>query len=95
MGGVNIVDFSTPRWHWVTGFELFPILFPSFVEPVVTTHQYIEFAELKKEAVVIDLGAYSGLTSILFDMAIPSGGQVIALEADSQNMKRSKRERSN
>jgi FkbM family methyltransferase len=84
--GVNIVDFSTPRWHWVTGFELFPILFPSFVEPVVTTKQYIEFAELKEEAVVIDLGAYSGLTSILFDMAIPLGGQVIALEADSQNI---------
>jgi FkbM family methyltransferase len=82
----NVVDFSTPRWHWVTGFDLFPILFPSFVEPVVTTKQYIEFAGLQKEAVVFDLGAYSGLTSILFDMAIPEGGQVIALEADSQNI---------
>lgn len=70
-GGANIVDFSTPRWHWVNGFESFPILFPSFVEPVVTTKQYIDFAELKNDAVVIDLGAYSGLTSILFDMAIP------------------------
>lgn len=81
----DIVDFSTPRWHWVTGFEYFPILFPSFVEPIVTTKQYIEFADLKNDSVVIDLGAYSGLTSILFDMAIPTGGHVISLEADRNN----------
>jgi FkbM family methyltransferase len=87
LGDINVVDFSTPRWHWVTGFDPFPILFPSFAEPIVTTKQYIEFADFKTDAVVIDLGAYSGLTSILFDMAIPSGeGRVIAIEADSHNL---------
>jgi hypothetical protein len=78
--------FQPLRWHWVRGFESLPILFPSFVEPIVTIKQYIEFAELKNEAVGIDLGVYSGLTRILFDMAIPSGGQMVALEADSQNI---------
>jgi FkbM family methyltransferase len=83
---MNIVDFSTPRWHWVTDFDYFPVIFPSFVEPIITTKQYLEFADLKSNAVVIDLGAYSGLTSILFDRAIPSGGRVIALEADRNNV---------
>jgi FkbM family methyltransferase len=55
-------------------------------EPIVTTHQYIEFAQLGADAIAIDLGGYSGLTSILFDMAIPSGGRVITVEADQQNI---------
>ena len=85
-GGFNVVDFTTPRLHWVTGFELFPILFPSFAEPITTTQQYIELADFKNGDVVFDLGAYSGLTSIMFDMAIPGGGCVIALEADHKNL---------
>ncbi len=82
----ELVDYSTPRWHCVIGFDAFPILFPSLAEPVLTTRQYIELASLAENAVVLDLGAYSGLTSILFDQAIPSGGRVIAVEADEQNI---------
>jgi FkbM family methyltransferase len=84
--GVELVDYSTPRWHKVKNFDMFPIFFPAVAEPIITTDQYIEFARLAPGAVVIDLGAYSGLTSILFDMAIPFGGQVIAVEADTKNM---------
>lgn len=84
--GLAVVDYSSPKWHRVKGFDAFPVFFPAVAEPIVTTHQYIEFAKLGAGAVAIDLGAYSGLTSILFDMAIPSEGRVIAVEADPQNI---------
>jgi FkbM family methyltransferase len=86
VGGIDLVDYSRPGFHKVKNFDLFPVFFPAVAEPTITTDQYIEFANLGSDAVVIDLGAYSGLTSILFDMAIPSGGQVLAIEADSQNV---------
>jgi FkbM family methyltransferase len=86
VGDVDLVDYSKPGFHKVKNFDLFPVFFPAVAEPTVTTEQYIEFANLSSDAVVIDLGAYSGLTSILFDRAIPSGGQVLAVEADHQNV---------
>ena len=86
VGDIDFVDYSKPGFHKVKNFNLFPVFFPAVAEPTITTEQYIEFANLASDAVVIDLGAYSGLTSILFDMAIPSEGRVIAVEADSQNI---------
>ena len=86
IGEIDMVDYSTPRWHQVIGFDDFPIYFPAHAEPVVMTNQYIEFAEFKPGAIALDLGAYSGLTSILFDKAIPGDGRVIALEADPGNV---------
>lgn len=84
--GMDLVDFSAPKRHGVKDFPAFPVLFPAVAEPVDTARQYLEFAELGPQAVVIDLGAYSGLTSILFDMAIPGGGTIVAVEADRQNI---------
>jgi len=86
VGEIDLVDYSTPRWHQVIGFDDFPIYFPAHAEPVVMTNQYIEFAQFERGAIAIDLGAYSGLTSILFDKAIPGDGRVIALEADPGNI---------
>lgn len=86
VGGINLVDYSKPNYHHVKGFDYFKIMFPSVAEPIVTTRQYIEFAQLSENSVVIDLGAYSGLTSILFDMEIKKGGRVIAVEADQKNI---------
>ena len=82
----NIVDYSTPRYHDVIGFEAFPVLFPSFSEPVITATQYIEFANLSEGACVLDLGAYSGLTSIIFSEAVGKTGTVIAVDADQRNI---------
>lgn len=84
--GVDLVDYSKPSWHKVKNFDPFPIYFPAVAEPIITTEQYIEFADLGPDAVVLDLGAYSGLTSILFDRAIAGGGRVLAVEADQQNI---------
>lgn len=84
--GFELVDYSTGRFHEVLGFELMPVFFPSLSEPVVTTHQYLDFAQLRPGSNVVDLGAYSGLTSIIFKEAVGSLGQVVALDADMQNI---------
>jgi FkbM family methyltransferase len=84
--GRNIVDYSLPRYHDVVGFNLQPIMFPSFAEPVGTTLQYMEFASLDAGMSVIDLGAYSGLTSIIFQEAVGSKGRVVAVDADERNI---------
>lgn len=83
---IFLVDYSTPRYHEVKGYDLHPIIFPSFAEPISTTNQYLKFAKLKNGSVVLDLGAYSGLTSILFDQLVGNKGQVIAVDADKVNI---------
>jgi FkbM family methyltransferase len=83
--GNLLVDFSNPKYHEVVGFTFQPIIFPSLAEPIVTTTQYLDFADLKNDSVVIDLGAYSGLTSILFKQ-LCHNGEVIAVDADEKNM---------
>lgn len=65
-----VVDYSKPSWHDVKDFELMPIFFNSVSEPIITSKEYIDFANLSEESIAIDLGAYSGLTSILMDQNI-------------------------
>lgn len=84
--GKKLVDYSTGRYHDVVGFSLFPVYFPSLSEPIVTTTQYLDFANLKPGNTVIDLGAYAGLASILFKESVGTTGRVIAVEADAQNL---------
>ena len=78
----NIVDYSSPRFHQVAGFDLQPIIFPSLAEPMATTEQYMQFAGLKPGMTALDLGAYSALTSIIFSEAVGRSGRVVAVEAD-------------
>jgi hypothetical protein len=85
--GIRLVDYSTPRFHEISGYDLHPIIFPSFAEPMVTSTQYLEFAKLGNGSIVLDLGAYSGFTSILFDQSVGKEGRVIAVEADEINIK--------
>lgn len=82
----EIVDYSVTRFHNVIGFDLMPVMFPSFCEPLVTTNQYLDFADLKPGNTVLDLGAYSGLTSIIFKEIVGNLGRVIAVDADSENL---------
>lgn len=84
--GRELVDYSSPRYHDVPGFDDFPVLFPSLAEPVVTTTQYLDFAGLAPGMTILDLGAYSGLTSILFARAACPGGLVVAVDADPDNI---------
>ncbi len=82
----KLVDYSAPKYHDVAGFDLMPVYFPSFAEPIHTTRQYLEFAQIKPGDAVIDLGAYSGLTSILFKELTGKSGRVVAVDADEQNI---------
>lgn len=86
-GSMNCVDFSKPQYHHINGYDKHPILLPSISEPLATTQQYLDFAQLQAGDVVLDLGAYCGLTSILFKEAVGAEGQVIAVEADAINLK--------
>jgi len=84
--GFKLVDYSTQRYHDVIGYDKHPIFFPSFSEPVITTEQYLEFSKIKPNSIVLDLGAYAGLTSILFKEIVGPNGKVIAVDADEQNI---------
>lgn len=59
---------------------------PSLTQPISTNIQYLEFAKLKEGHVVIDLGAYAGLSSIMFKEVMGNSEVVIAVEADSKNL---------
>ena len=76
-GRYETVDYSAPREHRVTGWDLIPIEFPSLAEPLVTATQYLEFAQLQEGQTVFDLGAYSGFTSLLFQEAVGESGRVV------------------
>jgi len=85
-GEFELVDYSLPKYHEVIGFDLMPVFFPSLSEPVVTTRQYLDFADLKPGSNVLDLGAYAGLTSILFKESVGKFGTVVAVDADEKNV---------
>jgi FkbM family methyltransferase len=81
----ELIDFSTPRYHDIKGFADFPVFCPTLTEPFITIKQYQEFAQLRHGDVVLDLGAYSGLTTICFSKAVGSTGKVVALEPDPES----------
>jgi len=81
----KIVNFSVSKKHKIKGFDQFDVFCPSVAEPFETIQQYLDFADLKSKDVVIDLGAYSGLTSIAFSQVVGKEGKVIALEPDIFN----------
>lgn len=83
--GFRMVDYSQPKYHDVVGFDLQPIFFSSFAEPVVTNKQYADFAQLKQGDTVIDLGGYSGLCAIMLKDIVGKEGRVITVEADADN----------
>jgi len=63
--GVKLVDMSGPRFHRLRGFADIPFLFPSHSEPYGTTAEYLDFAGLQNGNIVLDIGAYAGVTSII------------------------------
>jgi FkbM family methyltransferase len=83
--GKKVCDFTPQRYHRVRGFELMPVFFPSLAEPVSTINQYLDLAPLEEGQTVIDLGAYAGLSSMLFSQRVGRNGRVIALEPDPLN----------
>jgi len=80
-----LVDYSTPKYHHVSGFDEFDLLCPSMAEPYDSVNQYLDFANLQKGNVVLDIGAYSGLSSIAFSKCVGENGIVYSLEPDENN----------
>jgi FkbM family methyltransferase len=78
-------DFSKPKYHNILGFSDFPIHTPGLPEPMGTLEQYCDFLKLKPGDTVLDLGSYSGLSSIIFNQHVGPTGTVIAIEADPIN----------
>lgn len=81
----QVVDMSGPRHHQLIGFGNSSFLFPSQTEPYETTRDYLQFADLKEGQVVFDIGAYAGVTSIIFAELVGPKGHVYAFEADELN----------
>jgi FkbM family methyltransferase len=84
-GAKQIVDMSGPRYHRLVGFGDVPFLFPSHTEPYYTTAEYLDFARLEEGNIVLDIGAYSGVTSIIFAQRVGPRGHVYAFEPDKTN----------
>jgi FkbM family methyltransferase len=60
-------------------------MFPSLSEPYITTSQYLDFAVLGEGKIVLDIGAYAAVTSIIFARLVGASGKVFAFEADIEN----------
>ncbi len=81
-----VVDYSRAERKHAVGFDLHEVIFPGLAEPLAATLQYMDFASLAAGETVLDLGAYSGLTSILFQEAVGPSGKVVAVDADPRNI---------
>jgi FkbM family methyltransferase len=85
VNGFQEVDFSSIKDHSLTNWDYFKVLTPSMPESIKTIVQYIELTEMSAGNTVIDLGAHSGMSSMLFALRVGPEGKVIAVEADPTN----------
>lgn len=83
----SLKDYSGTKDQNISGFQRFPILTPSIPEPLETVIQYLDILNLVEGDTVLDLGAYSGLSSIKFQECVGQSGKVVSIEADPQNAK--------
>lgn len=80
----SIVDFSEPKLHRIAFKPEMDIWFPSTSEPVETFLQYKDILKITGGEIVLDLGAYSCLSSILF--LLFGAERVVSVEADPKNL---------
>ena len=82
--GQEIVDFSVPGWHVMqkSGERLY---FPSWSEDLKSTEDYLEYLRPGEGEIVLDLGAYCGLSTLTFARAVGPSGKVLAFEPDPIN----------
>lgn len=57
---------------------------------MATTDAYLHFAKLTRGDIVLDLGAYAGIASILFSKLAGNAGRVISYEPDPENLEAAK-----
>ncbi len=84
VGDRLVVDISEPRWHKVPGLDR-EFLFTFVPETEVSNAAYLEALKVAPGEVVIDAGAYCGLTALRFAQAAGEQGRVVSIEADPVN----------
>lgn len=82
----NTIDFSSPSTVALAGWKEIPVEIPSLPEPISTVEQYVSLTGMSKSNVILDLGAYSGVTSMFFQEVVGKQGKVIAIDADPINL---------
>jgi len=78
------VHYEKPDWHTLPG-EDRPLYFTSYAESRATLDLYFDLVPLQAGDVVLDVGAYCGLTSLGFAAKVAPGGHVHAFEPDREN----------
>jgi FkbM family methyltransferase len=81
VAGRDVCDFSAPRLHVVPAFGV-ELMFTSLPEAVDTCNTYLDALDIEPGQVVLDAGAYCGLTAFLFARAVGPTGRVVSVEAD-------------
>jgi FkbM family methyltransferase len=81
----DVQDFSKPGWHIMraTGERFY---FTSTAEDIRATQDYVAQLDPQPGEVVIDVGAYCGLSALTFSRAVGPRGRVVAVEPDPRNM---------
>jgi FkbM family methyltransferase len=81
-----VVDYSNPAEHTLNGTAL-SFFFPSMAQGLQTAKSYLVDYTPKEGDVVLDCGAYCGITTYLFSKAVGETGRVYALEPDALSYK--------
>ena len=81
----DVQDFSKPGWHIMraTGERFY---FTSTAEDIRATQDYVDQLNPQPGDIVIDVGAYCGLSALTFSRAVGPKGRVVAVEPDPRNM---------
>jgi len=81
----DVQDFSKPGWHIMraTGERFY---FTSTAEDIRATQDYVAQLDPQPGEVIIDVGAYCGLSAPTFSRAVGPRGRVVAVEPDPRNM---------
>lgn len=78
----SVCDYASVREQRLRGWNGPPVLVPGLPEPMETAAQYVALTRPMPGQTVLDLGAYAGLTAMVFCDAVGPEGRVIAVEAD-------------
>lgn len=78
----GICDYASVREQRLRGWDGPPVLVPGLPEPMETAEQYVALTRPMPGQTVLDLGAYAGVTAMVFCDSVGPRGRVVAVEAD-------------
>ena len=84
VGALQVADYSKPSWHTLKGLDR-RFWFTSLPEGWAEAQVYLDYLAPKPGEIVLDLGAYCGLSAATFSEAVGPTGRVISFEPDPEN----------